>query len=243
MGNLAVSRAFGDAEFKKNISYGVQHDTDATANNSSSSSSSGNNSSTSPDSNEPSVCGPLVIAEPVSFQFTCINLLTVPPQIVCYCHRFNVDKRSRVALQEFAIVQMTAEDDFMVLACDGLFDVYSNKEVVKAVKQEMAAHGDAQKCCENITLRAIKERHTRDNVTMILLMLKPDNTAANAAAAKAAAQAAAAAEQQQQQQQQQQAQSSKEPALAVPLPPASGTLDTQQGEQQPLQQQQQQQTS
>jgi serine/threonine protein phosphatase PrpC len=45
-------------------------------------------------------------------------------------------------------VQMTAEDDFMVLACDGLFDVYSNKEVVKAVKQEMAAHGDAQKCCE-----------------------------------------------------------------------------------------------
>eukprot|EP00953_Heterococcus_sp_UTEX-ZZ885_P039606 20301-Heterococcus_DN1.PRE.1 len=208
MGNLAVSRAFGDAEFKKNISYGVQHDTDATANNSSSSSSSGNNSSTSPDSNEPSVCGPLVIAEP-----------------------------------EFAIVQMTAEDDFMVLACDGLFDVYSNKEVVKAVKQEMAAHGDAQKCCENITLRAIKERHTRDNVTMILLMLKPDNTAANAAAAKAAAQAAAAAEQQQQQQQQQQAQSSKEPALAVPLPPASGTLDTQQGEQQPLQQQQQQQTS
>jgi serine/threonine protein phosphatase PrpC len=51
-------------------------------------------------------------------------------------------------IQEFAIVQMTPEDDFMVLACDGLFDVYSNKEVVKAVKQEMAAHGDAQKCCE-----------------------------------------------------------------------------------------------
>jgi Protein phosphatase 2C len=66
MGNLAVSRAFGDAEFKKNISYGVQHDTDATANNSSSS---GNSSSTSPDSNEPSVCGPLVIAEPVSLWF------------------------------------------------------------------------------------------------------------------------------------------------------------------------------
>jgi hypothetical protein len=78
MGNLAVSRAFGDAEFKKNISYGVQHDSDATANStsggSSSNSTSGGSSSTSPDSNEPSVCGPLVIAEPVSLFVQLIEL-------------------------------------------------------------------------------------------------------------------------------------------------------------------------
>jgi hypothetical protein len=70
MGNLAVSRAFGDAEFKKNISYGVQHDTDATGN----SNTSGSNAS--PDSNEPSVCGPLVIAEPVSILFNYLKFIT-----------------------------------------------------------------------------------------------------------------------------------------------------------------------
>lgn len=112
MGNLAVSRAFGDAEFKKGVkTTGKGTDT---------------------------VCGPLVISEP-----------------------------------EFMISQLSQEDEFLVLACDGLFDVYSNEEVMDAVRREMDSHGDVQRCCEAITLSAIRERHTRDNVTMIVIMLQP----------------------------------------------------------------------
>ncbi|KAG5180400.1 phosphatase 2C-like domain-containing protein [Tribonema minus] len=154
MGNLAVSRAFGDAEFKRGIG---AHGPDADGLDSTSGG-----------------CAPLVISEP-----------------------------------EFTVVQLTPAEDFMVLACDGLFDVFSNVEVVQAVCAEMAVHGDAQKCCESITLRAIRERHTRDNVTMILVMLRstalsaadgegdaaslPASPARTAAAAAAAAATAAAA--------------------------------------------------
>jgi hypothetical protein len=35
-----------------------------------------------------------------------------------------------------------------VLACDGLYDVFTNDEVVAFVKAEMTSHGDALKCCQ-----------------------------------------------------------------------------------------------
>lgn len=36
----------------------------------------------------------------------------------------------------------------MVLACDGLYDVFTNDEVVAFVKAEMEEHGDCQRCCQ-----------------------------------------------------------------------------------------------
>jgi protein phosphatase 2C family protein 2/3 len=43
---------------------------------------------------------------------------------------------------------MTHEDQFLLLACDGLFDVFSYEDIVTFVKKQMEDHGDAQKCCE-----------------------------------------------------------------------------------------------
>ena len=43
---------------------------------------------------------------------------------------------------------LTSEDNFIVLACDGLYDVFTNDEVVAFVKAEMSLHGDALKCCQ-----------------------------------------------------------------------------------------------
>jgi protein phosphatase 2C family protein 2/3 len=40
------------------------------------------------------------------------------------------------------------EDQFLLLACDGLFDVFSPEEVVDFVRTHMIRHGDAQKCCQ-----------------------------------------------------------------------------------------------
>ncbi len=55
----------------------------------------------------------------------------------------------------------------MLLACDGLFDVYSTEEVVDIVRAEMALHVDAQRTCEVLTERAILERYSRDNVSIV----------------------------------------------------------------------------
>jgi protein phosphatase 2C family protein 2/3 len=43
---------------------------------------------------------------------------------------------------------LTDQDQFLLLACDGLFDVYTPEEVVSFVKNGMEKHGDTQRCCQ-----------------------------------------------------------------------------------------------
>jgi serine/threonine protein phosphatase PrpC len=46
------------------------------------------------------------------------------------------------------VTTITDEDQFLLLGCDGLFDVYTPEEVVVFVREQMIKHGDAQKCCQ-----------------------------------------------------------------------------------------------
>jgi len=106
MGELAVSRAFGDSEFKRGYNM----------------------------NNEPTQ-GPLITCEP-----------------------------------EITEMNLQSDDFFLLLACDGLFDVFQNEEAVQYVLQEMNAHHNAHRTCENLSRTAI-ERGSRDNITIILIIL------------------------------------------------------------------------
>lgn len=117
MGELAVSRAFGDADFKKGISETELEGealTDA----------------------GPSWDQPLIIAEP-----------------------------------DIEVTTLRKNDQFLLLACDGLFDVFSYDEIVAFVRTNMEEHGDCQRCCQNLTYEAIRKRNSRDNVSVILIIL------------------------------------------------------------------------
>lgn len=46
------------------------------------------------------------------------------------------------------VTNLSDDDHFIVLACDGLYDVFGNDEIVSFVKANMEAHGDPQKCCQ-----------------------------------------------------------------------------------------------
>ncbi|CAM9608520.1 unnamed protein product [Chrysoparadoxa australica] len=126
MGELAVSRAFGDKEFKMGMKSILNEDTD----------SSGGCGEGEGSAEESTADKPLITAEPEMF-----------------------------------CTAITPQDQFVLLACDGLFDVFSNEEVVDVVLEEMGKHGDAQRTCEVLTERAISERYTRDNVTVVLVIL------------------------------------------------------------------------
>ncbi|CAN0131367.1 unnamed protein product, partial [Discosporangium mesarthrocarpum] len=69
------------------------------------------------------------------------------------------------------VSRLSPDDEFVVLACDGLFDVFSNDEVVEMIREELLKHGDTQRACEYLTERAISERYTRDNVSVVLVVL------------------------------------------------------------------------
>ncbi len=121
MGELAVSRAFGDADFKKGIQSIIEEE--GTASN--------NEIAGNQDWDKP-----LIIAEP-----------------------------------DIEVTTITNEDQFLLLACDGLFDVFTYEDIVTFVKDNMEKHGDTQRCCQNLTHEAIRNRNSRDNVSVILILL------------------------------------------------------------------------
>ena len=69
--------------------------------------------------------------------------------------------------------------DFMILACDGIFDVLSNDEVVKAVKlsltisaSKLLDHKTAcNKACSDL-IELAKKKNSKDNLTVILVLFK-----------------------------------------------------------------------
>lgn len=112
LGRLAVSRAFGDEEYKA-----------------------------LPDKEGAEAGKPLVIAEP-----------------------------------EIRVERLTAEDDFLFMACDGLFDVFGSQEAVDFVHGRLAAmpanEQDPMRAVQDIVHEAIHERRSRDNVTALLVTFK-----------------------------------------------------------------------
>lgn len=46
------------------------------------------------------------------------------------------------------------------------------RQVVKIVRKELSRHGDTQRVCETLTRKAIDERYTQDNVSVVLVVLK-----------------------------------------------------------------------
>eukprot|EP01038_Epipyxis_sp_PR26KG_P006901 gene6901-9453_t len=127
MGELAVSRAFGDVDFKKGIQSIIEEEGGSMP--SKGDGNDGNGESNNWDQ-------PLIIAEP-----------------------------------DIQATNVSEGDQFLLLACDGLFDVYTPEEIVTFVKEDMEKHGDTQRCCQNLTYDAIRKRNSRDNVSVILIIL------------------------------------------------------------------------
>lgn len=62
------------------------------------------------------------------------------------------------------------EDEFVIVATDGLWDVMPSQQVVQQVRKELQKHGDPQLAAENIAELALK-RYTQDNVAVIVIDL------------------------------------------------------------------------
>ncbi len=101
-------------------------------------------------------------------------LITAEPEMLCSILSQEVSVRDKRKFYPYTQLKSkdlpfshTTQDEFVLLACDGLFDVYSTEEVVDIVRAEMALDGDAQRTCEALTERAISKRYSRDNVSVV----------------------------------------------------------------------------
>jgi len=74
------------------------------------------------------------------------------------------------ATPEVAIRTLDAEDEFVVVGCDGLWDTLSMQTVTNFIRAQLNDHNDIQRAAKNITEEAIK-RGSVDNVSVIIVAL------------------------------------------------------------------------
>eukprot|EP01100_Stratorugosa_tubuloviscum_P016004 TRINITY_DN986_c2_g1_i1.p1 TRINITY_DN986_c2_g1~~TRINITY_DN986_c2_g1_i1.p1 ORF type:complete len:334 (-),score=198.74 TRINITY_DN986_c2_g1_i1:165-1118(-) len=73
--------------------------------------------------------------------------------------------------------QLTNDHQFIILACDGLWDVISNEEAIEFVQSRLSQLVDPTndqicKIAEDITNLAIQQKNSTDNVTAVIVVFK-----------------------------------------------------------------------
>lgn len=127
MGELAITRAFGDKSFKMGIKAMLDEDSQDMQNGSS-------NEDIAKD-----LSAPLVSSEP-----------------------------------EIASMVLSHNDEFLLLACDGLFDVFRSQDAIALARQELIAHrGEPAEVARILSDQAIRVRRSRDNVSILIIVLRP----------------------------------------------------------------------
>lgn len=74
---------------------------------------------------------------------------------------------------ELQEIGLTEEDEFLIMGCDGLWDVMSSQCAVTMVRKELMLHNDPERCSRELVREAIK-RNTCDNLTAVVICFSPD---------------------------------------------------------------------
>lgn len=69
-------------------------------------------------------------------------------------------------------VLLTEDDEFLIVGCDGIWDVMSNQDAVSIVRQELRMHNDPQECAKELVNQALL-REKNDNLTAIVICFTP----------------------------------------------------------------------
>ncbi|XP_028766771.1 protein kinase and PP2C-like domain-containing protein isoform X2 [Neltuma alba] len=82
-------------------------------------------------------------------------------------------KPAVTAEPEITETTLSSDDEYLVMASDGLWDVMSNKEVISIIKDTVKEPG---MCSKRLATEAV-ERGSKDNITVIVVFLRPVSTA------------------------------------------------------------------
>lgn len=124
MGELAITRAFGDKSFKMGIKAMLEDEADELTR------------GLHENDQAKDLTAPLVSAEP-----------------------------------EIASMVLSHNDEFLLLACDGLFDVFRSQDAIALARQELIAHrGEPAEVARILSDQAIRVRRSRDNVSILIIV-------------------------------------------------------------------------
>lgn len=78
-----------------------------------------------------------------------------------------------IATPEVETHALTHEDEFVIMACDGLWDVFSSHNAVDFTRLALRRHNDPSTAARELALEALR-RDTCDNVTVIVVCFSDD---------------------------------------------------------------------
>lgn len=74
---------------------------------------------------------------------------------------------------ELQVTILTEEDEFLILGCDGLWDVMSSQCAVTIARKELRFHNDPEQCSRELVREAL-QRNSCDNLTAVVVCFSPD---------------------------------------------------------------------
>ncbi|PPS14732.1 hypothetical protein GOBAR_AA05844 [Gossypium barbadense] len=74
---------------------------------------------------------------------------------------------------ELQETELSEEDEFLIMGCDGLWDVMSSQCAVTMARKELMLHNDPERCSRELVREALK-RNTCDNLTVIVVCFSTD---------------------------------------------------------------------
>lgn len=67
-------------------------------------------------------------------------------------------------------VTLTEDDEFLIIGCDGIWDVMSSQDAVSLARRRLRRHDDPQQCARELVKEALR-LNTSDNLTVIVICL------------------------------------------------------------------------
>lgn len=73
-----------------------------------------------------------------------------------------------IAEPEFRQIALTEEDEFLIIGCDGIWDVLTSQQAVSLVRRGLRRHDDPEQCAKELVMEALR-LNTFDNLTVIIV--------------------------------------------------------------------------
>lgn len=73
-----------------------------------------------------------------------------------------------IADPEIQRITLSRDDEFLIIGCDGIWDVMSNQHAVTLVRCGLRRHDDPQQCAKELAMEALR-LNTSDNLTVIVV--------------------------------------------------------------------------
>ncbi|KAF5199566.1 phosphatase 2C, partial [Thalictrum thalictroides] len=77
-----------------------------------------------------------------------------------------------IAEPDFRTVLLTEDDEFLIIGCDGIWDVLSSQQAVSLVRRGLRRHDDPEQCARDLAMEALR-LNTFDNLTVIVVCFSP----------------------------------------------------------------------